>query len=555
MQQILRNFFEEFTFKHIKQDLSASLAVFLVAVPLCLGIAHASNAPLLSGLITGIIGGVVVGALSKSPISVSGPAAGLTAIMATAAMQLQDFRALLVATVLAGLIQIMLGLIKAGGISSYIPAAVIRGMLSAIGLILILKQLPHLMGHDVEDEGATSFSVKEHIGVELAHESHAGGHEGIGNTFSVIGEAIQSIPNQIHIFLIGLLAIALIIGWDKTLGKKIKTIPSSLVAVVIGTLLTLAYGLFNQNLVLGASHLVQLPVIKSLGDFIEQSQFPLWAALSNPQVYVVAITLAFVASIETLLCIEATDKMDPHRRWTPKNRELIAQGTGNALCGLTGGIPMTSVIVRSSVNMQAGGMTKLSAIFHGIWMLLAVLLAAPIINLIPLSALAAVLIVTGYKLANPKQFKMIYKQGFDQFIPYMATIVAVILTDLLIGVIFGICVSVIFILFNYYKADVIKIEDLGTSKKLVFAESLTFLNKGHILEILESIPAGSRVILDTSNCQYIDHDIVEAIQEFTASAEERKLEIVSNTPAQTTNSSMRTQRLNLLMEDPQANAH
>lgn len=551
---MLKNFLNEFDLKHLKRDLPASLAVFLVAVPLCLGIAHASNAPLLSGLITGIIGGIVVGALSKSPLSVSGPAAGLTAIVAAAAATLGDFGALLVAIFLAGIIQVLLGLAKAGGLSSYIPSSVIRGMLSAIGIILILKQLPHLMGYDKpEADGVVNFMVEEMTPSDAEALSH--GHEGIGKTFALIGEAIQAIPMNMHIFAIGVLSILLIIFWDKTFGKKIKVIPSSLVAVVVGTVVALLYGVFSESLTLAANHLVQLPPINSVDDFVQQTTFPTWSALTNPDVYVIAFTLAFVASIETLLCIEATDKMDPHRRWTPKNRELFAQGTGNAICGLIGGIPMTSVIVRSSVNNMAGGVTKMSTIFHGIWMLMAIVLAAGLINLIPLTTLAAVLVVTGFKLANPKQFKSAYKQGIDQFVPYVSTIVAVVVTDLLIGVLFGLGVSVVFILFNYYHSNVVQLMDDGDVLYLIFAENLTFLNKGRVIEVLESIPDGSRVMLDTSQCQYIDHDIVEAIQEFSASAEERQLEIISDAPSQNGSSSMRTQRLNNMLVESSAGAH
>lgn len=553
---MLKKLLSEFSFKHLSRDLPASLAVFLVAVPLCLGIAHASNAPLLSGLITGIVGGIVVGALSKSPLSVSGPAAGLTAIVAAAAATLQDFGALLVAVFLAGVIQIGLGLAKAGGISSYIPSSVIRGMLSAIGIILILKQLPHLMGYDPpEADGMVKFMVEELTPTNAEALSH--GHEGIGKTFLMIWEAVQAIPLNMHIFAIGLLSMLLIVFWDNTLGKRLKVVPSSLIAVLVGTVLAIMYGVLSDSLSLTANHLVQLPPINSVDDFVSQTVFPSWSALTDPNVYVIAFTLAFVASIETLLCIEATDKMDPERRWTPKNRELLAQGTGNALCGLIGGIPMTSVIVRSSVNLQAGGMTKLSTIMHGLWMLMAIVLAAGLINLIPLATLAAVLVVTGFKLANPKQFKVAYKQGVDQFVPYLSTIVAVVMTDLLIGVLLGLAVSVVFILYNYYRSNVVQLIDEGKThtKRLIFAENLTFLNKGRVKEVLESIPDGSQVVLDTSQCQYIDHDIVEAMQEFAASADERKLKIVSDAPSRNGRSKMRTQRLNTMLEEAQAGAH
>lgn len=538
---------QEWTIKYLKQDLPASIAVFLVAIPLCLGIAHASGTPLISGLITGVIGGMVVGALSKSPLSVSGPAAGLTAIIAAAAMQLQSFEALLVAILLAGLIQVGLGVLRAGSIAAYIPSAVIHGMLSAIGLILILKQLPHLMGFDAESEGTENFIVHQNEmaaeatqqavqqaapAAEAAqqaaqHAAPAGeaAHHGIGNTFSLIGDAFMNM--QEHIFAIGLVAIALMVLWDKTLGKRFKMVPSSLLAVVFGTLMALAYKWLMPALTPSTNHLVQVPPIKSLGDFLQQTHFPDFSVLSNPQVYVVALTIALVASIETLLSIEAIDKLDPHRRRTPTNRELLAQGVGNSVCGLIGGLPMTSVIVRSSVNQVAGAETKLSAIFHGFWILIAVLLAAPVINQIPLAALAAVLIVTGYKLANPKQFVGMYKNGWDQLIPYVVTVLAIVLSDLLIGVLIGMLVSGAFILYSHYRSEVVEVMHEGNVWHLTFAENLTFLNKARVLDILSQIPDGSKVYLYTSRCKYIDHDIAEAIQEFKLGAAESEIEVIA----------------------------
>lgn len=534
---LVHSFLKEFNFKHLARDLPASLAVFLVAIPLCLGIAHASGTPLLSGLITGILGGLVVGGLSKSPLSVSGPAAGLTAIVAAAAMQLQSFEALLAATLIAGLIQIGLGLLKAGSIASYIPSAVIRGMLSAIGLILILKQLPHLMGYDAEDEGTESFVVHGNevaanapadvaATVQSGHDAAAsGGHEGIGTTFSMLWDAIQNF--QAPILLIGVLSIAVMVLWDKTLGKKIKTLPSSLLAVVVGTGIALIYGALGSAWAVKANHLVQLPPIRSLSDFMQQTSFPDFGAFANPQVYIVGLTIALVASIETLLSIEAIDKLDTHKRHTPTNRELMAQGVGNSLAGLAGGLPMTSVIVRSSVNQVAGAQTKLSAMFHGLWILLAVVLAAPVINMIPLSALAAVLIMTGFKLASPKQMIALYKDGRDQFLPYLVTVVAIVLTDLLIGVLIGLAVSGLFILYSHYRSEVVQIVESEGACRLVFAENLTFLNKSRILDVLDSIPDGTVVYLDTSRCKYIDHDVVEAIQEFRIQSEDRNITILA----------------------------
>lgn len=519
----IEKFKAEFTFLHLKEDIPASLAVFLVAVPLCLGIAHASGTPLISGLITGAIGGLVVGFLSKSPLSVSGPAAGLTAIVAAAASDLGNFGALLVAVFLAGLIQVVLGVVRAGALGSYIPSAVIKGMLSAIGIILILKQLPHLMGYDAEDEGIESFIIH---GNEIATKaSDSGGHAGIGNTFSLLWDAVQNI--QTHIFLIGLASIVLIVVWEKTLGKKIKVIPGSLLAVVAGTGMAVGYRYFATDLSLTATHLVQIPSINSFQSFMAQSTFPAWSYLSEPKVYTVALTIALVASIETLLSIEAIDKLDTYKRKTPTNRELIAQGIGNSTSGLIGGIPLTSVIVRSSVNQVSGGRTKMSAIFHGLWIVLAVALAAPVMNLIPLSALAAVLITVGFKLAHPKQFKALFQGGMDQFVPYVVTIVAIVLTDLLIGVLIGMAVSAVFILYNHYKSDVVYLEKKEGMHILTFAENVTFLNKARVQSILESLPNESQVVLDTVQCKYIDHDVVEIIKDFRINAKERGIVVTT----------------------------
>lgn len=523
---MFNNFKDEFTFKYIGRDLPASIAVFLVAVPLCLGIAHASQTPLLSGLIAGIVGGIVVGILSKSPLSVSGPAAGLTAIVSAAAIELGDFSNLLVAVFLAGLFQIALGIMRAGVLGSYIPNAVIRGMLSAIGIILILKQLPHLMGYDAEDEGNESFIVhgtELHEVAEKAAESE-GGHAGVTTTFTLLWDAFQNIVP--HIFAIGIFSIVLIVVWEKTLGKKIKVVPGSLLAVVCGTLLSVAYTAFQPDLALSASHLVQLPSITSFADFTEKSAFPNWSALSNPRIYVIGLTIALVAAIESLLSVEAVDKLDPHKRHTPTNRELIAQGAGNTISGLIGGIPMTSVIVRSSTNVVSGGHTKMSAIMHGVWLLIAVVFAASIINLIPLAALAAVLIMVGLKLAGPAQFKSMYRAGQDQFIPYVVTIVAIVLTDLLIGVLIGLAVASVFILYSHYKSDVIEMKEKDGTLYLHFSENVTFLNKARILDILDAIEPNSSVVLDTSECKYIDHDVLEVVQEFKDTCHERGIRVL-----------------------------
>lgn len=468
-------------------------------------------------------------------------------------MNLGSFEALLVATVLAGIFQIALGLLRAGSIASYIPSAVIRGMLSAIGVILILKQLPHLMGYDAESVGVESFVVHSN---DLEGAAHAPGHEGVGTTFSVLWDAMMNLEPRI--FAIGLASIATMVIWDKTVGKKIKTIPSSLIAVVVGTLMAVTYKAMGADLTVGLSHLVQIPQINSVGSFIEQTSFPVLSALANPKVYTAAFTIGFVASIETLLSIEAIDKLDPHKRRTPTNRELIAQGTGNSVAGMLGGLPMTSVIVRSSVNLVAGASTKLSTILHGTWILIAVALAAPLINQIPLATLAAVLIMTGLKLASPSQIKAIYNNGRDQFIPYIVTVVMVVVTDLLIGVLIGLAVSAVFILYNHYRSDVVRVTKHNERQwELAFGENLTFLNKARIEDLLESVPSGSHVTLDTSHCTYIDHDVMETIQIFVGSAAERQIEVVTRSADNGFNpvSETHADRLNHLLEEPQASGH
>lgn len=507
-------------FNYWKSDLSASLAVFLVAIPLCLGIAHASNAPLLSGLIAGIIGGMVIGFLSRSPLSVSGPAAGLTAIVASTALQLGSFESLLTAIVLAGIMQIFFGLLRAGTFGRYIPLCVIEGMLAAIGLTLILKQLPHLTGYDKEAEGLEQFIITT--------QSFTNSHPSHGNTFSLLWDTAHHF--HVSITILGVMSLLIMLLWDKIFSKKYREIyriiPSSLLAVIIGTGISLLYNVFEPQWIIKTNHLVQVPIINSIKDFFTQTTFPLWSTLTNPQVYQAAFSIAFVASIESILCIEAIDKLDPQRRRTPVNRELIAQGTGNLLSGLLGGLPVTSVIVRSSVNLNAGAQTKLSTILHGLFILLAILLAAPLINNIPLAALAAVLIVTGYKLAHPQLFKRMYKNGWSQFLPFLATVVAILLSDLMIGVFIGIVVSTIFILHSHHHSKVISVYNQGKITEIVLSENLTFLNKQQIINTLEKIPPKAKVLINGSKTKYIDHDILETIKEFADNACHKKIEVL-----------------------------
>lgn len=512
---------------HWKTDVPAAIAVFLVAVPLCLGIAHASNAPLLSGLIAGIIGGIVIGSLSRSSLSVSGPAAGLTAIVTSAGLALGNFESLLTAIVLAGLFQMLFGLLRMGTFGRYIPVAVIEGMLAAIGLTLILKQIPHLMGYDVEAEGLEQFNL-ESVDFTSVTIPAAPSAPPQGNTLSVLWDAFHHF--QVPIIIVGIISLLMMLFWDKILSKRLpdlyKLIPSSLVAIILGTILALMYPMFNSTWVIKTSQLVQLPLIRSWVDFVSQTVFPHWPALLNPKVYQSAFSIAFVASIESILCIEAIDKLDPQHRRTPVNRELLAQGTGNFISGLLGGLPITSVIVRSSVNLHAGAQSKLSTILHGCFLLLAILFAAPLMNTIPLAALSAVLILTGYKLAHPQLFRRLYKNGWDQFIPFVVTILAILFTDLMIGVFIGIAVSAVFILRNHYNAKVVSVHNRGKITEIVLSENLTFLNKQQIIETLERLPHHAKVLINGSKTTYIDHDILEVLEDFSKNAYRKKIEVL-----------------------------
>jgi len=495
----------------LRTDIQSGLVVFLVALPLCLGIALASGAPLFAGIISGIIGGIVVGLLSNSQLSVSGPAAGLTAIVLSAITTLGSYEVFLLAVVLAGAIQILLSVAKAGTISNYIPSNVIEGMLAAIGIIIILKQLPHAIGYDVDNEG--DFFFIEKTG---------------SNTFSAIIDAINySHPGAIIITLVSLF---ILIAFTKVeFLKKIKAIPGALVAVIAGIAINETFKLTGSPLAISSDHLVKLPTPGNFNEFIAQFSFPEMSAISNPQVWIVALTLAIVASIETLLCIEAADKMDPLKRYTNTNRELFAQGIGNIASGLIGGLPMTSVIVRTSANVNSGGKTKASTIVHGILLLVAVISIPLILNKIPLACLAAVLLMIGYKLAGPTIFKHMWKGGKYQFIPFIVTVVAVVLTDLLKGVAIGFIVSVFYILrANLKLAYFFKKEDYqeGEVITIKLAQEVSFLNKAAVKQTLHHLPLGSKVVIDASDTFYIDYDVLKIISDFIGNtAADKKINI------------------------------
>ncbi len=499
-------------FTYIKNDLPASIVVFFVALPLCLGIALASGAPLFSGVIAGIIGGVVVGALSGSQIGVSGPAAGLAAIVLTAIGTLGGFENFLLAVVLGGIIQIVLGFLKAGVIGYYFPSSVIKGMLTGIGIIIILKQIPHFFGYDVDPEGDFAF-------LQIDGE----------NTFSEIFKTFNFI--SLGATIIAVLGLAVIMFWDKILLKKAKIftlIQGPLVAVVIGIIYV---SVTEGSRVFGISsdHLVNVPIPNDVSSFLGQFNFPNFGAITNTDVWVTAFTIALVASLETLLCVEATDKLDPEKRVTPTNRELIAQGSGNILSGLVGGLPITQVIVRSSANIQSGGKTKLVAIIHGLLLLISVLLIPKLLNLIPLSVLASILLVVGYKLAKPSLFKTMYQLGWKQFVPFIVTVVGIVFTDLLVGISLGMGVGIVVILIkSYQNSHFLHMEDIsnGLQKfKITLAEEVTFFNKGAILKELDHLPEASFLELDVRKTRYLDNDIVEILEDFSEKARNRNINI------------------------------
>lgn len=482
--------------RSLGSDLPSSIVVFLVALPLCLGIAIGSGAPPFSGLIAGIVGGIVIGALSGSQLSVSGPAAGLTTIVLAAITKLQVYEAFLLAVVLAGLIQIALGFLKAGVLGDYIPGAAIKGMLAAIGLILILKQIPHLLGDEGDFEGDEGFKQPDGK-----------------NTFTAVFYAFKNImPIAMGI---GLLSLALIIIWEKISKRSrvLALIPSAMIVVVVSVLINEWLKANKPELALGTAHLVSIPMAKTPGEFLSFFTHPDFSHLGNIAVWTSAFTIAIVASLETLLNIEASDELDPYKRVTPTNRELKAQGMGNLVSGLIGGLPLTSVVVRTSANVNAGARTKVSAISHGVLLLLCVALIPGLLNLIPFASLAAVLIFTGYKLTKPSLYMKYYKKGMDQFLPFVITVVAILMTDLLVGILIGCCVGLIFVLRSNFKSAVFIVND---DNKYLFRlrKDVSFLNKPIIKRKLEEVPENSYVLIDAARADFIDKDVIEVIEDF-----------------------------------------
>jgi len=495
-------------FQNAAADIPAAVVVFLVALPLCLGVALGSNAPLFSGIISGVIGGLIIGALSGSSLSVSGPAAGLTAVVAVAIGKMPAFEAFLLSVVIAGILQIVFGFLRAGVIGDYVPNAVIRGMLAAIGIILILKQLPHLAGYDKDFQGDEAF-------LQIDRK----------NTFSeLIGSLNYISPGAL---LIGLVSLTLLWIWDLKFikSKKIfKYIPGPLIVVVIGILLAGALGKTGGPFALDPEHLVNLPVASDISSSAGLLRWPQWDYLGHAAVWVTGLTIALVASLETLLSIEAVDKLDPYNRRTPANRELKAQGLGNLVAGLLGGLPVTSVIVRSSANLNAGAKTRLSTMMHGLFLLLSVLFIPALLNRIPLSALAAILIATGYKLAKPALFRELHRKGWDQLVPFIVTIVAILLSDLLIGILIGMGVSLFFLVRSNFRSAVMIVHD-ENKYLLRFRKDVSFLNKPIVKEKLEGVPENSSVLIDLTRADFIDKDVIDAINEFMRHANLKNIKV------------------------------
>ena len=486
-------------FANLKSDIPAGLVVFLVALPLCLGIALASGAPPLSGIIAGVVGGIVVGFFSKSHLSVSGPAAGLTAIVLTAITDLGAFNIFLTAGLIAGLIQLILGFVRAGSISNYFPTNVIEGMLAGIGVIIILKQIPHAIGYDADFEGDETFMQQDG-----------------GNTFSTIIGALDYI--NLGAVIVTAVSLTILLLWDKVpFLKKLKLVPGALVAVIVGILINEFFLASGSSLAITSEHLVNLPVPETIDDFKSIILLPDFNGFLNYKVWIVGATIAVVASIETLLCIEAADRMDAQKRLTDTNVELKAQGIGNMLSSLIGGLPLTSVVVRTSTNNNAGAKSKMSTIIHGVFLLVSVLAIPFLLNKIPFATLAAVLFLVGYKLAKPAVIAHFWHKGKYQFIPFIATLLGVVFMDLLKGVALGIVISIIFIIRGNmqraYRFRKEKFEE-GDVIRIDLAQEVSFLNKAAIKDTLMSIPENSRVVINAEDTVYIAHDVLDLIQEF-----------------------------------------
>lgn len=500
---------------NLQHDVPAGLVVFLVALPLCLGIALASEAPLLSGLVSGVVAGLIVAPLSGSQLAVSGPAAGLTTLVAAGIASLGSFEAFLASVVVCGAIQLVLGLVRAGGVAAFFPVSVIKGMLAAIGIILILKQLPHALGRDADYEGDLGFWFHE-----------AGGH-GVGNTFSELVAAVASFsPGAVVLAAIGL---AIMVLWEQPWIQRLdasRWVPGALVVVVSGVVLNELFAAFLPMWAVTAidGHLVQIPVMDSFASLTSQVRFPDLSVIAEPEVLQLGATLAVIASVETLLSLEATDKLDPFRRVSDPSQELVAQGIGNLICGFVGGLPMTAVIVRSSTNIYAGGRTRTSAFLHGLLLVGMVLTVPFLLNRIPLASLAAILLVVGWKLAKPSLFRSMWHAGFDQFLPFFVTVVVTVFTDLLAGVTIGLVFGLGMTLVSNNVSAVSVVQDEG-AYLVRFASNVSFLNKGRLKRALASIPDGAEVLIDGQSADFIDADIYDVLEDFKANAQFRGISV------------------------------
>jgi carbonic anhydrase len=488
-------------------DIPSAVVVFLIAVPLCLGIALASGAPLFSGIISGIVGGIVVGSLSGSQLMVSGPAAGLTAVVVSGIGTLGSFPAFLTAVVLAGAVQLMLAALRGGIVAYYFPSCVIRGMLAAIGLILILKHIPHAFGYDANYVGDETF-------LQVTGE----------NTFTAIGHAFSRFEPA-AVFL-SVLAFAMLMVWDRTSLKTIKLLPAPLAVVLVGVVGQWVLPLINPAWLLGPEHLIGLPVPSSLSEAGALFAFPDWTALLRLDTWRIALMLGIVASLESLLSLEATDRMDPYKREAPTNRELAAQGVGNVVAGLIGGLPVTGVIVRSAANVDAGARTKRSAILHGVLLLVAVFTIPTLLNNIPLASLAAILIYTGYRLADPRLLQHAWRQGHAQWLPFIVTALAILLTDLLVGIAIGLSVGFVFVLLDQLRSLGFTVVSPKGSvlTRLKLHEHVSFLQKASLARTLDALPSGSRIEIDGTACRSIDHDVLEFISDFRQTAHLRNID-------------------------------
>lgn len=499
-------------FSHLGSDLPAGLVVFLVALPLCLGIALASGAPLFSGIIAGVIGGIVIGSLSGSHTSVSGPAAGLTVIVLNAISELGSFEIFLSAVVLAGIIQIVFGILKAGVIGYYFPTSVIKGMLAGIGIILIIKQIPHAFGvNETKD-------LEKYIPF-------------VNDWDAVLSLGDLSKTFDFGAIIISAVSISILILWDQPFIKKLsftKLIPGPLVIVLLGIGLNKYFKFFVPTLYLSNEDKVVLPVVQSFDGFISLFTFPDFSQLGNSDVWLAAVTIGIIASLETLLSLEAADKIDSLKRVSPPNKELLAQGIGNMINGFVGGLPVTSVIVRSSANVTAGSRTKISAVFHGMLLFASVIFIPGLLNLIPLACLAAILLMVGYKLTKISLFRNQAKLGWDQFLPFIITILGIVLFDLLIGIGLGMGIAMVFILLRNYQNSYLlddRKEEIDGSIRIVLSEEVSFLNKGALIKALEEIPDGKHVVIDGSKSKVIDYDVLEVIENFRTNAGSRNIEV------------------------------